>query len=58
MGVDPAFLRYDLDYLAPPEPSEEGDAERAEDREWDEGDRAFDERRDREFEEREVPADG
>lgn len=52
MTPGPAFARYDYDLLQPPEPSEEGDAERAEDAWLEHCDRAYDEMRDRRDEER------
>jgi hypothetical protein len=42
-----AFSRYDYDYLEPPEPLDEDEAERQEDAYWDEVDRAYDEMKDR-----------
>lgn len=49
--TDPAFAGYDLDYLSPPEPDERT-AEEREDAEYAEADRAYDEMRDRQGEER------
>ncbi len=54
--TDPPFLRYDLEYLQPPEPDERG-AEEREDDYWDEVDRAYDAMKDARLEGREHDYD-